>query len=597
MTAEEMLPSLLELNKRCEPPLEAEAVEEIARSIGEYPDEAEGKGAKQTIASRLVELVTNSGAELFRTAEGDTYISVPVAGHRETYPLKGRQAETYIRKLYYDETASAVGNQPLADALGTLRAKAVFEGPVLPVAVRVGEFGGDLYVDLGNDAWDAVRIHGRGWEIVQSPPVRFRRPGGLMPLPTPVHGGSIERLRTYLNVDNDEDFRLLVTAMATSLFPTGPYVVTIFQGEQGSAKSTNTRVIRALVDPNKAAVRTRPRDSRDLMISATNAWMLAYDNLSGVSTELSDSICRLATGGGFATRELYSDAEEMIFEAQRPVILNGIDDLATRSDLLDRSLLLLLPRIPPEKRRDEQRFWAEFARDAPLLLGALLDVLVVARRDVDAVRLGVTPRMADFARRGAAAASALGWTVEEFIRAYHENRNVGHVGAVEGSVVAQAIAQFVSKEGTWEGTATELLAELETDRAGKDRRAKGWPKSPRALADALRRAAPNLLALGIEASFSRESNKERTRLIGLKMAGAEDGDPASDSSSSSEQVQYDEFALDAADDMDDVDAAFQPALLMPESAGEQASDRCPACNARPAPPGGLCFPCTAEAEA
>lgn len=40
------------------------------------------------------------------------------------------------------------------------------------------------------------------------------------------------------------------------------------------------------------------------MIAANNSWCLAYDDLSHVPPWLSDALCRLSTGGGFATREL-----------------------------------------------------------------------------------------------------------------------------------------------------------------------------------------------------------------------------------------------------------------------------------------------------
>ena len=111
------------------------------------------------------------------------------------------------------------------------------------------------------------------------------------------------------------------------------------------------------MDPNTAALRSTPRDERDLVIAATNGWLIALDNLSHLSDWLSDALCRLATGSGFATRELYTNAEEAIFAAQRPVVMNGIEEVATRGDLLDRALILYLPTIPEAKRQDDKAFW------------------------------------------------------------------------------------------------------------------------------------------------------------------------------------------------------------------------------------------------
>src|SRR5439155_25729840 len=134
-------------------------------------------------------------------------------------------------------------------------------------------------------------------------------------------------------------------------------------------------VLRNLVDPNSAPLRAEPRSVRDLMIAAANGWMFTLENLSQIAPWLSDALCRLSTGGGFATRRLYSDADEMLFAAQRPVMVNGIVELATRADLLDRSLVVELPAIPDEKRRREDEFWPAFEAARPRLLGALLDAL------------------------------------------------------------------------------------------------------------------------------------------------------------------------------------------------------------------------------
>src|SRR6185295_4626978 len=112
----------------------------------------------------------------------------------------------------------------------------------------------------------------------------------------PLRGGSIERLRAYVNL-GEEDYRLLVGWMATALLPNGPYPILAVHGEQGSTKSTLVRVIRRLIDPQTSPVLVQPRSTRDLMVSALGGWLLAYDNISSLSNWLSDSLCQLATGG------------------------------------------------------------------------------------------------------------------------------------------------------------------------------------------------------------------------------------------------------------------------------------------------------------
>jgi hypothetical protein len=140
-------------------------------------------------------------------------------------------------------------------------------------------------------------------------------------------------------------------------------------GEQGSAKTTLTKVLRALIDPNVAPARALSRDERELMITANNGHVLAFDNLSGLPASLSDSFCRLASGGSFAVRRLYTNDEEVIFQAARPIILNGIEDIISRPDLADRTVFVTLPCVADEKRRTESEFWREFELARPSIFG------------------------------------------------------------------------------------------------------------------------------------------------------------------------------------------------------------------------------------
>ena len=200
-----------------------------------------------------------------------------------------------------------------------------------------------------------VEINATGWRVVDKPPVRFRRPAGMLALPAPVAGGSVEALRSFLNVRSDSDFVLVVACVLAFLRNRGPYPVIVLSGEQGSAKSTFSAILRALVDPNLAPLRALPREDRDLFIAANNGHVLAFDNVSGLPAWLCDTLCRLATGGGFATRQLCTDRDEVLFNDSRPVILNGIENIVTRPVLADRALLLTLEAIPEERRRPAKR--------------------------------------------------------------------------------------------------------------------------------------------------------------------------------------------------------------------------------------------------
>ena len=243
----------------------------------------------------------------------------------------------------------------------------------------------------------------------------------MLPLPTPKRGGSLDLLQPFVNIGSEDDFTLLKAWLIGALRPRGPYPCLAVIGQQGSAKTFLSRVARELIDPNKAPVRAQPRDERDMMIAARNGWVIGFDNLSGLAPWLSDALCRLATGASFATRQLYTDAEESLFEAARPLILNGIDEVATRGDLQDRSIVLSLPVISEEQRRTEAELWSAFRDAHQLILGALLDAVSAALRNERTVKLEKLPRMADFARWVEAAGEALGSPTGSFMAAYDSN--------------------------------------------------------------------------------------------------------------------------------------------------------------------------------
>lgn len=184
---------------------------------------------------------------------------------------------------------------------------------------------------------------------------------------------------------------------------------------------------------------------------------MAFDNLSGLKDWQSDGLARLSTGAGFGTRELYTDAEETLFWAAKPIIINGITDLAVRSDLLDRSLLVTLPRIPDERRRTEQRFWMTYAAAAPAILAALLDGVSAAFAGHRSVTLRRLPRMADFAVWVIAAETAIGWPDGAFLAAYGRNRASAHELALESASIVPPLLRLATP---WEGTAAELLEQL-----------------------------------------------------------------------------------------------------------------------------------------
>jgi hypothetical protein len=494
----------------------------ILRAFGlpKFPQSGDGKQRtgeserKQSQASRLVTLAAS--VQFFHTPEGKGFASVPVGDHVENVSIKSGAFRDWLIREYRRTEGASPGAQGVQDALNDLAGTARFDSPEADAHTRLAAQDGAIYLDLCNADWQAVCITPEGWSILEGYdlPVKFRRTRGMLALPTPEAGGNLSELRRFINV-RVEDWVLVAAWLVAAMRPGRPFPVLTLNGEQGSAKSTTARILRALVDPNKAALRSVQRDERELMIAATNGWIVALDNLSNIRSWLSDALCRLSTGGGFATRENYSDDDEVLFDAMRPVLLNGIEELATRSDLLDRAIIVTLPTIAEENRREEADLWREFDEARPCLLGSLLTAVSTALRNLPNVRLDRLPRMADFARFAVAAEPALGCVPGAFFSSYTRNRTAANELALEASPIATVLITFVSEVGTWRGTAGELLKKL-NERAGDTTQAEGWVKSAQSLGGTLKRLAPNLRASGVEVKTGVRMPGSGKRLVILE---------------------------------------------------------------------------------
>lgn len=488
---------------------------EAAESVAVAVVDSEGRPRKQS------DILTEIGRrhELFHDPDRVPYAKVG----RRVFAVDSRDYRETLVGAYYTLTNKGANRNAVMDAVATLAAQAKFSGPCHPVRLRTGDDDGNIVIDAGDDR--ALIVTSSGVLVAKDSPVRFRRTGGMLALPK-LDAPDFGRLWRYLNVR--EDHRPLVSGfMLAALNPRGPYPLLIFEGEQGSGKSTATRIIRRLIDPSTAPLRAPPGDVRDLLVGALNGWLLALDNLSYLTPQLSDALCRLATGGAISERQLYTNTDEVLIEVQRPAIVNGIEDVATRPDLAERALHVELEVI--EHRRSEADLWAEFEADAPAIFAGLLNGLTAAVRDHAHIRLGALPRMADFAQWAAAGMEALGFSASAFMDSYRENLASGLTAGIESSAVGRAVIDFIRQRTTWKGTAADLLAVLAQQVDEAEIRGPHWPRSPRGLTGALRRLAPALRLAGVEIESERAANRERSRFIrlcGCRSQPSEPSDPS-----------------------------------------------------------------------
>lgn len=492
-------------NEQCKPPLRERELAVIARNCATQADRKSHQRGKVPLAEQLIDLVREQ-AELFHDGDKAAYAAVEFDDHREVWRLSDHKFKIWLAGAHYARTSQAANRDAIATALTALDGIACYKGPEHELDLRVAGRNGKIYLDLANDLWQAVEVDADGWRIVTPTErgVYFYRPSGLraLPMPTPQSDASaLTAMMNFLNIDADVG-PLVIAWLVAALQPHGPYPVLACSGEAGAAKSSTMRYLRALIDPNKSVTRAEPHEMKDLQIAAQHSWVLSYDNLKHLQPWLSNGFCRLATGGGVAARQLYTDADEVILDAMRPAIINGINELTTYTDLLDRSIVAELLYIPDDKRRPESELEPEFEALRPAVLGALLNATSRALKNLAIVNIDRLPRMADFAKWIVAAESALPWKTGEFMRLYRKNIADSNSIAAEASPIYELLLKAIPHDDT----ATALLGRMR-DLGGFQPLPRGFPTTAQGLTAALKRIAGNLRKMGINIEHGRASGE------------------------------------------------------------------------------------------
>jgi hypothetical protein len=448
--------------------------------------------------------------------EKEGYAVVPSGSGAVVLRIRGREFRLWLTGRFYREAEQVPNPDAIRAAIDALEAAAVFKGPEVRVWNRLARDKDSIWLDLGDESGGAVVVTPEGWEVVNPPAVLFRRFKHQLALPEPSHEGDLKDILGFLNVPRPDDRLLILGWLVAAAVDGIPRPVLALHGPQGSAKTTAALLLRGLLDPSQVGAVDLGTDQAQLAQILDHHAVPCFDNLGKLSRWQEDMLCRAVTGGGFSKRELYSDADDVLLQFKRPIILTGINVPTTASDLLDRLLLIGLDRLQPDARREEAALWGEFNASLPLLLGGLLSALSGAMRLHPTIHVPRPPRMADFARWGAAASEALGFGAQAFLDAVNRNAQGQLEEVLEHDPVARAVMEFLDERGTYTGTASELLGLL--NERVPDYREEGWPKSASQLSKRIRVLQTTLMDAGVRVRFS--PGRKRGRLITLTARGA-----------------------------------------------------------------------------
>ncbi len=436
--------------------------------------------------------------DLFKTEdEGEPYLTIPEGG---TLRVVSAEFKELLWKMHYQ----AYGKEPSCCLVKKTIKHLYMYGrtlaPVKKIYRRIAGDGNEVLIDMATPNTTAIKITGDSIKIEPTNDIKFVRPKGMKTLAVPSLDCSPEHLnllKKYIPFKSGDDFVLLVSWLLGCMNSNGGYPVLFLNGEQGVGKSTACRLIKDLIDPSRSILRNFPQSEKELMIAASNDFILCFDNTSKITDKQSDNLCKLALGTSFTTRRLYSTAAEIQLYSKNPCVINGIGCIPTRQDLLDRSVIVSLNFIPSSNRMTEKELMASWEQDRALIFGALCQAVSAALRNYDSVSEGELPRMADFAKWVIAAEEMLPWPNGRFMNAIRNQRNNIVTEALDADPVTMAVLILMKHSDTWTGRATELLDVL-AECIDQDRRKyPGFPKIPNQLSQQLNRVSAFLREKGI----------------------------------------------------------------------------------------------------
>jgi len=438
-------------------------------------------------------------------------------GDSELYRIGSRKFKGWLGAYVYNKYKFALKNNQIKDISEALSGVALYSGAGQKnLEVRSRLVDNSLWYDLGGSA---VRVDKSGWEVIEQPPILFKPHEHQEKQVTPSKNGNIQALRQFVNISSDEDWALFLVFAISAFIPSFPQPVLVLTGSQGAGKTTPMRMLKKLVDPSKLPSTGSPSDQEEMFRLADKHLLLFFDNLSSLSPKVSDILCKLVTGDGFSRRTKYTDDDETIFVSKRAIMMNGINSFITRADLLDRTIILELGRIPDDKRLPEDELWQRFEEERSKILGGIFDILSRAMSLYGSNVPDRLPRMADFAKWGIAINSAIkqvdeSWMVD-FVKAYEKNIECQNEEAIQANPVAVAVRMLVKEKIVWEGSATDLLHELETSTDIEMcylTKHVMWPKDSARLGRSLMRAETNLKRAHITIEKFRKNNSQMLRI-------------------------------------------------------------------------------------
>lgn len=435
-------------------------------------------------------------------------------------PLASEDSKRILSKEVYDQTGKIFNRNKIEELIRFIEMDKL-STDIFEVSIRTASRNNNdndtYYYDLGRTDSKILSISKGGLEELVDHTIKFKRPKTSAVLEYTKGNASdvLKLLNPYLNLSSQNDLILLIAFIIKSILgKSGASPILVIEGEQGSSKTTTTKFLKKLIDPSNSDVKRLPTKLDDLHNYAINNYLLCFDNLSGLSHQISDELCVISTGGAISKRELYSNETEFSRNIQRPVILNGIEDIGERPDFLERTITIHLPAISPSNRKSEIDLWKQIDSSLPIIMGALFDLAQKVVKLKNEIQFKNLSRMTEFYKIGICIEKILDFRNDFFNQAIIKNKAGQLNQIIATNPLLITVASLMNNQSEYHGSPHQLFGLLK-DLAISKKFNHGFPQNPACLTKELKRHRTTLNQLGID--FFNDKNSQGRFIILKKM--------------------------------------------------------------------------------
>lgn len=356
---------------------------------------------------------------------------------------------------------------------------------------------------LSDSTWKSIIVTADGWRFGRTKKIKFLRHSTDKPQVIPQAGGNyLDLILPKLNMDRD-DAILYAVFMIQGLSRSSSHYAAVISSKPGTGKSTLTKQTSELIDPIQSSATLTPSSESDLISMLSNSYLAAFDNTAPLSTTFSNILCAAITGSTEMKRKLYSTNDPVVLNLHNLVIINGVDVVPRKSDLIDRALYFELKPIQKAQRKTDAEIWDRFNKDKPKILGAMFDTLSKAMGILPTLKMDESYRMADAHQQMVAIAVALGISQGEFQRILDKNRKKLEETYAEQNEFVNFVIGFMQKHEKFDVSVSVLFKNMKENIVGSD---KFFPKTPSTLSRKLNEERDALLHAGYRFSVHKEKD-------------------------------------------------------------------------------------------